>query len=115
MCSLGAMSKKAIKKCSSCGGKGMKIEMRHVGPGMVQQVQSECHACGGMGEQISPSDKCGGCVGKKVLMETARYDLKIPAGCANQDKLVSQTCIIELSRAHLFSPYASTYSRLIFG
>mmetsp|Transcript_20697 Transcript_20697/g.26789 ORF Transcript_20697/g.26789 Transcript_20697/m.26789 type:complete len:413 (-) Transcript_20697:497-1735(-) len=35
------------KKCTTCKGQGMVIQMRQIGPGMVQQLQSRCPECTG--------------------------------------------------------------------
>jgi len=35
------------KKCSTCRGQGAVIQMRQIGPGMVQQLQSRCPDCSG--------------------------------------------------------------------
>lgn len=35
------------KKCTTCRGQGMVVQMRQIGPGMVQQLQSRCPDCAG--------------------------------------------------------------------
>ena len=35
------------KKCSTCKGQGAVVQMRQIGPGMVQQLQSRCPDCSG--------------------------------------------------------------------
>jgi len=35
------------KKCSTCRGTGVVVQMRQIGPGMVQQLQSRCPDCTG--------------------------------------------------------------------
>ena len=39
--------------CSECGGKGIIIQIRQFGPGMIQQMQSTCHRCRGQGTHCS--------------------------------------------------------------
>jgi len=39
----------AMQQCRSCRGSGMKVTMRPLGPGMVQQMQSVCTDCSGEG------------------------------------------------------------------
>ena len=39
----------AMSKCRTCQGRGVKITMRQLGPGMVQQMQSICPECHGEG------------------------------------------------------------------
>jgi DnaJ-related protein SCJ1 len=37
-------------KCSQCGGSGIVITTRRIGPGFVQQMRSTCPKCGGSGK-----------------------------------------------------------------
>ncbi|KAG5220745.1 Type HSP40 co-chaperone [Salix suchowensis] len=58
----------AVRQCGVCGGRGIKITMRQMGP-MIQQIQSGCDECSGTGEVINQKDRCGTCKGKKVLSD----------------------------------------------
>lgn len=40
----------AVQKCVACRGRGMRIIIRQLGPGMVQQMQSVCTDCNGEGK-----------------------------------------------------------------
>jgi len=42
----------AMQQCRSCRGTGIKVTMRQLGPGMVQQMQSTCNDCTGEGLMI---------------------------------------------------------------
>ena len=42
----------AVRPCQGCKGRGMKVTIRPIGPGMVQQIQSSCNECGGEGTEI---------------------------------------------------------------
>ena len=35
--------------CTTCQGRGIKISLRPLGPGMMQQIQSVCTTCNGEG------------------------------------------------------------------
>lgn len=39
----------AVQKCSACRGRGVRIMIRQLAPGMVQQMQSVCSDCNGEG------------------------------------------------------------------
>ena len=41
------------KQCGVCKGQGAVIQMRQIGPGMVQQLQSRCPDCGGTGYSVT--------------------------------------------------------------
>ncbi|CAN1251798.1 Chaperone protein dnaJ 2 [Linum perenne] len=57
----------ASMKCSGCQGSGMKVSIRQLGPGMIQQMQHPCNECKGTGESISDKDRCSQCKGEKVV------------------------------------------------
>lgn len=40
-------------KCTRCGGSGITVTTRKIGPGFVQQVRSHCPKCGGSGKIVS--------------------------------------------------------------
>ena len=40
----------AMQPCRTCQGRGIKISIRQIGPGMVQQLQSTCPDCKGEGK-----------------------------------------------------------------
>merc|ERR1719146_92023 len=43
--------KKGVQTCSSCDGRGVKVEVIRMGP-MIQQMQSACGDCGGQGKSF---------------------------------------------------------------
>lgn len=49
-----AVNRKTIKgevrTCSECNGQGAKMEIRQIGPGMIQQMQRTCPVCNGQGK-----------------------------------------------------------------
>ena len=69
----------AVRPCSTCNGKGVKITLRQMGP-MIQQIQSTCDECSGAGEVINPKDRCTQCKGKKVLPEKKFLEVHIDKG-----------------------------------
>ena len=40
----------SVRKCTGCNGRGIKVSIRQIGPGMVQQMQSSCNECSGEGK-----------------------------------------------------------------
>lgn len=45
-----------------------QVQLRQIGPGMVQQLQSACSSCRGEGKVINERDKCKACSAKKVRL-----------------------------------------------
>jgi len=69
----------AVKTCSTCNGRGVRVTLRQMGP-MLQQIQQPCGDCDGAGEQIDPKNKCKQCNGKKVVSERKFLDVHIDKG-----------------------------------
>jgi DnaJ family protein A protein 2 len=69
----------AVRTCPTCGGRGFKITLRHMGP-MIQQIQSPCDDCSGTGETMNPKDKCSACKGKKTVPEKKMLEVHIDKG-----------------------------------
>lgn len=77
----------AMQPCRSCRGSGMKVTMRPLGPGMVQQVQSVCSDCSGEGEIINEKDRCKTCHGKKVTQESKGIEIQVNPGMKDGQKI----------------------------
>ena len=69
----------AVKPCSTCSGRGVRVTLRQMGP-MLQQIQQSCSDCDGTGEQIDPKNKCKVCNGKKVVSERKFLEVHIDKG-----------------------------------
>ncbi|KAI9748837.1 MAG: hypothetical protein M4579_007098 [Chaenotheca gracillima] len=71
-----------VETCSSCGGRGMKIQKHMLAPGIFQQMQSVCDVCGGKGQTIRhPCNVCGGSrVDRKVSTHSLHVERGMPKG-----------------------------------
>uniref|UniRef100_A0A8C9ZTX3 DnaJ homolog subfamily A member 2 n=1 Tax=Sander lucioperca TaxID=283035 RepID=A0A8C9ZTX3_SANLU len=77
----------AVQKCTTCRGRGMRIMIRQLAPGMVQQMQSVCTDCNGEGEVISEKDRCKKCEGKKVVKEVKILEVHVDKGMKHGQKI----------------------------
>ncbi|CAI0447544.1 unnamed protein product [Linum tenue] len=77
----------ASMKCSGCQGSGMKVSIRQLGPGMIQQMQHPCNECKGTGESISDKDRCPQCKGEKVVPEKKVLEVIVEKGMQNNQKI----------------------------
>mmetsp|Transcript_3400 Transcript_3400/g.11136 ORF Transcript_3400/g.11136 Transcript_3400/m.11136 type:complete len:261 (-) Transcript_3400:15-797(-) len=77
-------------ECQGCQGQGVKIQLRQIGPGMVQQMQSVCGDCRGSGKGVSASDKCTQCRANQVVQEKKVIELVVEKGMANNQKITFQ-------------------------
>lgn len=77
-------------RCTGCQGSGMKVTIRQIGPGMVQQMQSVCPDCRGSGQMISDKDKCQQCRGNKVIQEKKILEVNVEKGMSHGQKITFQ-------------------------
>ncbi|XP_055834034.1 dnaJ protein homolog [Solanum dulcamara] len=77
----------ASMKCSGCKGTGMKVSIRQLGPGMIQQMQHPCNECKGTGETIDDKDRCPQCKGEKVVQEKKVLEVHVEKGMQNGQKV----------------------------
>jgi DnaJ family protein A protein 2 len=69
----------AVRTCTGCSGRGVRVTLRQMGP-MIQQMQSPCDECSGTGEVINHKDKCKTCNGRKVVSEKKIMEVHIDKG-----------------------------------
>jgi len=84
----GTKSGAAVGKCKGCEGRGVRLIIKQLGPGMIQQMQTVCPECGGKGEQIKEEDKCGNCKGKKVVKDKKVLTVYVDKGMKHGQKIV---------------------------
>jgi len=76
--------------CGTCQGSGVRVVVRQIAPGMVQQMQTVCNECKGSGQVISDRDRCVQCHGQKVVQEKKVLEVNIEKGMVNNQKIVFQ-------------------------
>ena len=76
------------RTCKACDGHGVTVQLRQVGPGMVQQIQQVCTECRGDGEVINANDRCKECKGRKVVQDKKVLEVHIDKGMADGQKVV---------------------------
>jgi DnaJ-class molecular chaperone len=63
------------QKCPKCGGTGVVMTTRQLGPGFVQQMQSECVRRRALARRVAPADgqrgsRCTQCHGQGKIIKT---------------------------------------------
>lgn len=91
-------------RCGNCQGTGMKVTIRQIGPGMMQQMQSVCPECRGTGQMIKESDKCPQCRGNKVIQEKKILEVNIEKGMVHGQKITFQGEADEAVRSSIYPP-----------
>jgi DnaJ family protein A protein 2 len=76
------------KDCASCSGKGVKIGLRQVGPGMVTQEQIVCDTCSGSGKVFKEKERCKKCKGKRTTSDRKVLEIYIPRGAQEGERIV---------------------------
>lgn len=77
----------AERDCSDCNGRGAKVMLRQIGPGMVQQMQVACQTCKGACKVMDEKDKCKSCKGKKVFKDRKVLEVNVEKGMKNGQKI----------------------------
>ncbi|PWZ07959.1 DnaJ 2 [Zea mays] len=77
----------ASSRCAGCQCSGFKVQIRQLGPGMIQQMQHPCNECKGSGETISDKDRCPQCKGDKVVSEKKVFEVVVEKGMQNGHKI----------------------------
>jgi len=76
-----------VDTCSDCKGSGMRVIIRQLGPGMIQQMQTACGKCQGSGKMMNDNDKCGNCNGDKYEYEKKFVEIDIDKGIKHGDQI----------------------------
>jgi len=84
----GTKNPSATSKCQHCEGSGVAVTMRHLGFGMVQQLQEKCRHCGGEGIVIKSKDRCRQCHGDKTCQEQKVLSVYVGKGMKHGQKVV---------------------------
>lgn len=84
----GSTKPEMVQSCKTCGGNGVVIQQRSIGPGFVQQFQSYCPDCSGTGKSVDDKYKCNKCGGKKVVEESKVLSVTIERGSEEGQKIV---------------------------
>jgi len=84
----GSKNPSAVKRCDGCRGQGIKVTLRQIAPGMVQQMQQTCPDCRGTGEVIREKDRCTRCTGAKTYSEKKVLDVYIDKGMRHGQRIV---------------------------
>ncbi|MBN3274296.1 DNJA4 protein, partial [Polyodon spathula] len=79
--------KGTLEKCCDCKGQGVKIQVKQIGPGMIQQIQSMCEECQGQGERFSSKDRCKKCNGLKVERKKKILEVHVDKGMKDEQKI----------------------------
>ncbi len=73
--------------CKGCKGHGVRLVVRQLGPGMIQQMQTQCTECKGSGSSIPEKDKCKTCKGEKTVKEKKTLEVFIEKGMKQGEKI----------------------------
>ncbi|KAI6189991.1 DnaJ subfamily A member 2 [Aphelenchoides bicaudatus] len=78
----------AVQTCTRCRGSGRVMLTRQVGPGMIQQMQTQCETCSGQGQVIDEKNKCQKCNGRRTVQEQKILEVVIAPGMRENQKIV---------------------------
>jgi len=79
---------KGVQACKDCKGHGIKLAVRQIGPGMIQQMQTTCTACQGQGQVIADKDRCKKCKGACTVKEKKTLEVFVTKGMTHGERIV---------------------------
>lgn len=92
----------------------MKVSIRQLGPGMIQQMQHPCNECKGTGEMINEKDRCPDCKGEKVVAEMKVLEVVVEKGMQHGQKITLRGEADEAVHAFFFLKKKKKISSLFF-
>lgn len=72
-------------KCGDCGGRGVQMVTRQLGPGFIQQMQVQCRNCNGKGSSLRAEDRCQSCNGEQTIKDKKVFEVVIERGSKRGD------------------------------
>jgi len=76
-----------VTKCGSCNGHGIKVVVKQIGPGMIQQMQQTCDVCKGQGKVIPERFRCTDCKGNRVSQKKETIECSVQRGMRHSQKI----------------------------
>ena len=89
-CDATGFEDKQKHNCTTCNGKGTRIEINQMGPGMIRQTRSLCNDCNGTGNDKNAPTKCKKCKGDCVIEEKFSVTFDIEPGLRRGDHIIIQ-------------------------
>jgi DnaJ family protein A protein 2 len=74
-------------ECIPCKGKGMRVQIINMGPGVVQQHVGPCNVCNGKGKIVEENNKCDICQGKCYTVKDKTIPIPLRSGLSNGNKV----------------------------
>lgn len=83
----GVKDPRAIQPCAACGGLGVCVSEWRVG-GFFQRTETTCKLCRGTGLAMHRNAICASCDGKAVRKEERAFDVQVPPGAVDGQRIV---------------------------
>jgi len=80
------VNEKNSQICKNCNGRGVTMQIRQLGPGMIQQTQQPCSKCKSRGKIYPPCDKCN----DGIIQDSKVFELHLTPELENGYKYMFQ-------------------------
>jgi DnaJ family protein A protein 2 len=92
-----------VMTCGGCKGRGVRILIPQLGPGMIQQMKQACDDCNGTGQAIPPEGRCKKCHGNRTVDATKDLEVFVEKGMRHDQRITVQKSQLPLDfRLHSF-------------
>lgn len=85
---VGCVSAQDKNSCSDCNGRGMRVQMRQMGPFTMQQSHVACQKCKSRGFVIAKGKECKTCKGNRLIDMQNNIQVAVPKGVPNNHKFI---------------------------
>jgi len=79
-----------VSMCEKCSGRGIVMQVRQIGPGIITQTSSNCDKCLGKGRTGTGNVKCINCKGNKTIENTKNIAINIEKGVQNHKSIETE-------------------------
>ena len=76
-----------LSECGPCRGKGVRVQIMQLGPGMMTQTVGACSNCNGKGTVSDEKNKCTECDGNTFTIRDKTISIPLKAGLSNGNKI----------------------------
>jgi len=84
----GGKYKKSVITCPMCNGKGRKLNLNMIGPGIISSTEEPCMNCNMTGKYIKKGEECLMCNGNKYTEMQRKFEIPLKNTYVNGEQII---------------------------